>query len=396
MIASTLHYSIFTLLFRLIIPEMVFIFYKGYILKIRNFTPSITNMSDEILNIAAKQPGSFRTNSFTELVQQAEDDLLELINCKDGHVAFLSCSGSGAMDASVSSLIDDDDKVLVINGGTFGTRWLEICNFYNLSVLNFVVDFAKDINLENLENVIKEYQPNVILMQATESTTLQRFNVKEVGRLCKKYKSNLVVDAITGFAIDHYDMDEFNVDATILSSQKGFALTPGLSMVVLKSTKLLVNKPRGYYLDLSLYISKRKSDLNLPFSPRYFEVGIPFTPNLIALEQLSYQLCEMKKVGIDEIVNRVNQRALNFRSLVEQYKLEFNLIPETPSNCGSLYSLNVDSIVDFTKKMEKKNLYFSSGPSDGKRIGIAHLGNLSESDNEFFVKELSKWINNEK
>lgn len=353
-------------------------------------------MSDEILNIAAKQPGSFRTNLFTELVCQAEDDLLELINCKNGHVAFLSCSGSGAMDSAVSSLIDDEDKVLVINGGTFGTRWLEICNFYKLSTLNFVVDFAKDINLEVLEKTIEDYQPNIILMQATESTTLQCFNVKEVGRLCKKYKSKLIVDAITGFAIDHYNMDEFNVDATILSSQKGLALTAGLSMVVLKSTKLLVNKPRGYYLDLSLYISKRKSDLNLPFSPRYFEVGIPFTPNLIALEQLSYQLCEMKKVGINEIVNRVNQRALNFRSLVEKYKLTFKLIPDTPSNCGSLYSTNMDSIVEFTKMMEKKNVYFSSGPADGKRIGVAHLGNLTESDNEFFVKELRNWIDNEK
>jgi len=167
-------------------------------------------------------------------------------------------------------------------------------------------------------------------------------------------------------------------------------------MVVLKSTKLLINKPRGYYFDLSLYISKRKNDLNLPFSPRYSEVGIPFTPNLIALEQLSYQLCEMKKIGISEIVNRVNQRALHFRSLVKKYNLEFKLMQDTPSNCGSLYSINMKSIVEFTQMMEKKNLYFSSGPASGKRIGIAHLGNLTESDNEFFVKELSGWIDSEK
>jgi aspartate aminotransferase-like enzyme len=352
-------------------------------------------MSKEILNIAGKQPCSFRTNSFTELVCKAEDDILDLINCKGGHVAFLSCSGSGAMDAAVSSLIKDDDKVLVINGGTFGTRWLEICHFYNLAVLNFPVEFAKDIDIHKLEKTIIEYRPNVILMQATESTILQRFDVKTVGLLSKKYGSKLIVDAITAFAIDHYDMDQFHVDVTILSSQKGFGLSAGLSMVVLKKQEQIIANPRSYYFNLSMYISKRITELNLPFTPRYTETGMPFTPSLIALEQLSYQLREMVAIGIDEVVYRVHQKASHFRELVIRYELPLILIPETPSNCGSLYATNKNSIEDFTKKMEQKNLFFSSGPIDGKRIGIAHLGDLTESDNEFFINELSKWINDE-
>ena len=42
-----------------------------------------------------------------------------------------------------------------------------------------------------------------------------------------------MVDAISSFLIDHYDMDTYDVDATIISSQKGMCIAPGLSVVVL-------------------------------------------------------------------------------------------------------------------------------------------------------------------
>ena len=364
-------------------------------MKIRNFTPAITNMSESILSIASKQPKGFRTNSFTKLIQRAEKDLLELINCTDGHVAFLSCSGSGAMDAAVSSLIENEDRVLVINGGSFGARWLEICQFYKLSVSNFQVENAKNIDLYKLESEIKKYKPHVILMQATETSCLQRYAVSEVGKLALKYKQKLIVDAITGFAIDHYDMDEFNVDATILSSQKGLGLTAGLSMVVLKDKEQIIECPKSYYFNLSLYISTHSLELNLPFTPRYSELGMPFTPNLIAIEQLSHQLKEMKKIGMKAVVKRVSDRAEHFRLLISEYKLPLKIKPECPSNCGTLYITEKASILAFTKLMEEKNLFFSPGPFDGKTIGIAHLGHLSKEDNIFFINELQGWLNNE-
>ena len=81
--------------------------------KIRNFTPAITTMSDEVLRIASEQPAYFRTKTFNENVKQCEERLLKLIGCSGGRVAFLSCSGSGAMDAAVNNLIGANEKILV-------------------------------------------------------------------------------------------------------------------------------------------------------------------------------------------------------------------------------------------------------------------------------------------
>jgi len=39
----------------------------------------------------------------------------------------MTCSGTGSMEASVMNLFTSKDKVLIINGGTFGARLVQLC-----------------------------------------------------------------------------------------------------------------------------------------------------------------------------------------------------------------------------------------------------------------------------
>lgn len=356
-------------------------------IKIRNFTPSITDMSEDVLAIAARQPHYFRTNKFSQMLQQAEQNLLALIGCKKGRVAFIASSGSGAMDAAVSNLIEDNERVLVINGGTFGNRWAEICEFYKLNYLEFKPDFACDIDLKLLSTVFKQYQPTSVLMQATETSSMQSFAVKEVGLLCAKNNAKLIVDAITAFAIDEYHMDDYKVNATILSSQKGLNLTTGLAMIVLGKHQNLLKKSRNYYLDLGKYFKAQD------------EVSIPFTPNLIALEQLSFKLQKLLSKSLSACISEIQAKASTFRQLLIDNDLPLSLVPQTPSNCGSLLETQRTDVKDFCIRMQQKNLYFTPY---GKYIGesnipsnqflVSHMGELSLEDQLFFIKELKEWL----
>ena len=41
---------------------------------------------------------------------------------KDSKVVFMTCSGSGGMEAAIINCLTPQDKALVINGGSFGER----------------------------------------------------------------------------------------------------------------------------------------------------------------------------------------------------------------------------------------------------------------------------------
>ena len=65
------------------------------------------------------------------MINIEENFLKSVFAPKDSLFALLSCSGTGAMDAVVQNTLTKKDKVLVINGGSFGNRFKEICDFYD-------------------------------------------------------------------------------------------------------------------------------------------------------------------------------------------------------------------------------------------------------------------------
>lgn len=344
--------------------------------KIRNFTAAITNMPKKIREIATIQPSYFRTQKFTDLINENEKLLLNLIDCKSGRVAFLTASGTGAMDAAVSSIIGKDKKVLVVNAGTFGKRWLDICKFYRLKYNEFRVPFGKAIDFNRLEERIAYYKPDYLLMQHNETSSMQSYPVSTVGTICLCHNCKLIVDAIGSFAIDHYRMDKWNVYATVLSTQKGLGLTTGMSMVVVQEVPTI--KGLSYYLDLKLYLK----DLD--------DMGLPFTPNIITLNQLNYRLKEIQKVGIEKTICKTYMQAIDFRERIANLPLRYD---SGLSNCGTLLHTYRTDVKDLFEKLQRKNIYFTpSGGTKGKKFIISHIGNLTKKDNKTIYKELNSWL----
>lgn len=48
---------------------------------------------------------------------------------KDSKVVFMTCSGSGGMEAAIINCLTPQDKALVINGGSFGERFVNCLLF---------------------------------------------------------------------------------------------------------------------------------------------------------------------------------------------------------------------------------------------------------------------------
>ena len=93
-----------------------------------NFTVGPVQSSQTVLNIGAEQVPYFRTNEFSEIMLENEALMKKFTNAKeDARVVFMTGSGTASMEASIVNFFDERDKILVINGGSFGQRFVDLC-----------------------------------------------------------------------------------------------------------------------------------------------------------------------------------------------------------------------------------------------------------------------------
>ena len=130
----------------------------------------------------------------------------------------------------VSNLSSPGDKVLVLTAGKFGERWTALGKAYGCSVETLSKPYGETFSLEEVR---AQLTPDIraVYMQATESSTGARHDVKGIAKLVrgKGAETLLVVDAITGLGTTHFDIDAWGIDLIIGGSQKALMIPPGLA-----------------------------------------------------------------------------------------------------------------------------------------------------------------------
>ena len=94
-------------------------------------SPGPTPIPNEVALAMSETMIHHRTPQFNKVFEEARQGLKTLFGT-NGDVLILASSGTGAMEAAVANLFSPGDKVLVINGGKFGERWLNIANAFGL------------------------------------------------------------------------------------------------------------------------------------------------------------------------------------------------------------------------------------------------------------------------
>lgn len=326
------------------------------------------NIDERIMEIGSKPFMYMRTDAFSEINKKSEQMLLKLIHCIDGRTIIYTGSGTGAMSAVVENYCTTKKKAFVIDGGSFGHRWFQLCEYYGVEAVDYTVPFAKDIDYEDLERCVKEEKPDVFLCQHHETSTGQLFDLKRISEICHKFNVSLVVDVISSFLAEELSMDELDIDICVTSTQKGLNIPPGLS-VLFFNKKLNDYKfgHRGYYWDFEDNFSNLKRG-QTPFSP----ATILYLQLHERLRQLTAEGGEMKNV------KEVHHRAEVFRALCKKYG--WDVPAETPSAAvtGFQTSEKTERAV-FKGLIEKYDTYIMPCGKPGF-YRVSHMGLQSDEE----------------
>lgn len=87
--------------------------------------PGPTPVPESVLLAMAKHPIGHRSSEFSEILKEVYENLKYVFQTKNDVFMFAS-SGTGAMDAALSNLVNEGDDVLCLSLGNFGNRWAKL------------------------------------------------------------------------------------------------------------------------------------------------------------------------------------------------------------------------------------------------------------------------------
>jgi aspartate aminotransferase-like enzyme len=222
------------------------------LLKNRLFTPGPTPLLPAAQTAMASFAMHHRTADFRALYTRVLSDMKQFIGTQND-VLVLASSGTGVMEGSVSNLTSPGDKVLVLTAGKFGERWRDLAKAFGCDVEVLSAPYGETLSLDEIR---QNLTPNVrvVYVQATESSTGARHDVKGIAKLVRAQgdETLLVVDAITGLGTTHFDVDGWGIDVIIGGSQKALMIPPGLAYCAVSERawkRMDTAKSPRYYFD---------------------------------------------------------------------------------------------------------------------------------------------------
>lgn len=119
-----------------------------------NFTVGPVMSGETVRGIGAEQVPYFRTPEFSEIMLENERLVKLFIKAeKDARVVFITGSGTSSMEATVMDVLSPDDKVLVIDGGSFGHRFVQMLELHHISHSIIKMEFGHNIKKSSLLNL---------------------------------------------------------------------------------------------------------------------------------------------------------------------------------------------------------------------------------------------------
>ncbi|MBR4842568.1 MAG: alanine--glyoxylate aminotransferase family protein [Bacteroidaceae bacterium] len=322
-------------------------------------------IEDDILDIASRQIPYMRTAWFSSLMKENERMLLDAIGCRKGRVMFFTSSGTAAMESVVQNYVAALGKAFIIDGGTFGHRWVEICNYHGVENESMRIPFAEDIDYNMLEERVRSYKPKVFLCQHHETSSGQLFDLKRISDICRNTGTSLVTDVISSFLAEDLDMDQLGIDVAVTSSQKGLNLPPGASLVFLSEKALQVDfRHNNFYLDFQDNLKNLERGQT------------PFSPATTIFMQIHERMRRNMEKGIAGIIAETRAKALYFRELCARH--DWEIPASNPSNAvtGFFVHRNAGVLCD---ELQKRDIFIMpSGKPHFFRV--SHMGSDSMAD----------------
>ncbi len=346
------------------------------------FIPGPTHVRAEILEAQTEPMIGHRSQEYADLQGEVTGKLQKLLYTEQP-VFLVTSSGTGMMEGTIRQAVKSRGLVTVC--GAFSDRWYEVAVANGVPVDRVDVEWGEGITPELVDEALSQKEYDTLTVTFNETSTGVMNPLEEIAELVHaKYPDILIlVDAVSGMAGAKLDFDAWGIDAAFASTQKAFALPPGLTVAAI-SERLLersaeVENP-GFYFNLQRFYKYYKRN------------NTPATPAISTIEALNVQMDDILEVGLDNRWQRHIDMAETVREWARTY---FDLFPDErylSNTVTTVENTRGISVVDLNAELAKRGAVISNGYGSKlreKTFRIAHMGDLTVADVEWLLTQIN-------
>ena len=340
--------------------------------------PGPTNVPDRVLRAMDYPTIDHRGPDFARIGAACLAGIKTIFKT-DSHVVIYPASGTGAWEAALVNLLDEGDKVLMVETGHFASLWHKMASRLGLETEFLETDWRRGADPSAVEDRLRadtEQQIKAVCVVHNETSTGSTTRIDEIRKAIDAagHDAYFMVDTISSLASIDYRHDEWGVDVTVSGSQKGLMLPPGLSFNALSERAIDASKTAGMrrsYWDWQEQIAANASG------------AFPYTPATNLLYGLDEAITMLHEEGLDNVFARHDRHAEATRRAVQQWGLE--VLCQEPKN----YSSSLTAVLlpdghnadDFRATvLDNFDMSLGNGLSKlaGKVFRIGHLGDFND------------------
>ena len=263
--------------------------------KYRLMSPGPTPIPPEVSAAGALPIIHHRTPEFGEIFTRVNENLKRVF-LTENDIFTYAASGTGAFEGAIQNLFSPGDRILVVNSGNFGGRWVKMGRAFGLEVTELKYDWGqKADNDEVAEALANDPEIKAAICVLSETSTGTVNDIEGFAKAAENVVS--IVDAVSGLGACELRTDEWGVDVVVAGSQKALMSPPGLGFVSVSERAWRMHEestmPR-YYFD---FIAAKKA----------YEKDPPqtaWTPAVSVIIQLDIALQQILSEGIENVFER--------------------------------------------------------------------------------------------
>ena len=313
-----------------------------------------------------------RSQAFADLYASLQPKLQQVF-LTENRVYSIASSGTGFWEAASRNCIRDGKKALHFTSGAFSERWVKVSQSNGKEVDVVSADWGRAITPEMVAEALEKDTYDAVCVVHNETSTSVTNPIKEIGEVVAQYDDTFfLVDTVSGVSGTELRVDDWGVDIALCSSQKAFALPPGLAFMsvsdrVLERAATIEN--RGYYFDL------------LGLEKYHRRNNTPSTPPVSIMYAADKQLSDILEEGLEARW----QRHIALKERTHEWALAngFGLYAEegyrsnTITAIENLREIDVFAMADFMREEKGFAMDKGYGNIKGKTFRIGHIGDMT-------------------
>ena len=194
--------------------------------------PGPTNVPDRILRAMDRPVIDHRGPEFVALATEVLERLRPVFSTS-GPIVIFPSSATGAAEAALVNTLSPGDRVLIFETGHFSQVWRGIAERLGLEVDYVPGNWRRGASETDLESRLAaddggRIKAVIVVHNETSTGVASRIGLLRSAMNRVGHQALLIVDAVSSLGSIEFRQDEWQVDVTVVGSQKGLMLPPGL------------------------------------------------------------------------------------------------------------------------------------------------------------------------